>query len=99
MCDGNSADVQMDDFWRSLQPGDLVRIIHVPREFASAPDTYLLHDETRELYEHLVAESAILRITEIDDWGVPWIDYTWIRSGVEEFHSLGLNHDGLASAS
>lgn len=86
----------MDDLWRNLRVGDRVRIVHVPLEFASAPETYCLHDETRELYERLIIKAAILIVTEIDDWDVPWIDYTWVRSdGVEEFHSLGLNHDGL----
>ena len=85
----------MDDLWRSLGVGDRVRIAHMPQDFAGAPDTYRLHDETRELYEHLIAENAILTVTEIDDWDAPWIDYTWVRNGIEEFHSLGLNHDGL----
>ena len=87
----------MDEFWRSLRIGDRVRLAHVPVEFTSAPDTYRLHGETLELYQHLVAESAILTVSEIDDWNVPWIDYTWVRNGVEEFHSLGLNHDGLVA--
>lgn len=85
----------MDDLWRTLRIGDRVRIAHMPQDFAGAPDTYRLHDETRELYEHLIAENAILTVTEIDDWDAPWIDYTWVRNGIEEFHSLGLNHDGL----
>ena len=86
----------MDDLWRSLRVGDRVRIVHMPQEFASAPDSYRLHDESRELYERLIAEAAVLTVTEIDDWDAPWIDYTWVRDdGTEEFHSLGLNHDGL----
>ena len=50
----------------------------MPQDFAGAPDTYRLHDETRELYEHLIAEQAVLTVTEIDDWDAPWIDYTWV---------------------
>lgn len=69
----------------------------MPREFAESPGTYLLHNETRELYEHLIATAVVLSVTEIDGWGVPWIEYTWFHNSIEEFHSLGLNHDGLES--
>lgn len=89
----------MDELWRTLRVADRVRIVHIPQDFASAPDTYRLHPETEELYRHLVAQSAVLTVKEIDDWNVPWIDYTWVRpDGTEEFHSLGLNHDGLERA-
>ena len=82
----------MDDLWRSLRIGDRVRIVSIPHCFAGASTTYHLDGETRELYEHLVAENAVLTVNEIDDWEVPWIDYSWVRNGIEELHSLGLNH-------
>ncbi len=86
----------MDQLWRTLQIGDRVRIAHVPLEFSSAPESYRLDPETEELYLHLAKEAAVLTVTEIDDWGVPWIDYLWVRpTGTVEHHSLGLNHDGL----
>ena len=86
----------MDELWRTLRIGDRVRIAHTPLKFASAPEPYRLDPETEELYRHLATEAAVLTVTETDDWGVPWIDYLWVRSnGTEEHHSLGLNHDGL----
>ncbi|MFO0914793.1 MAG: hypothetical protein U0795_17675 [Pirellulales bacterium] len=90
----------MDELWRALRLGDRVRMVHMPNDFSVKTGGYLLHPETEEFYRHLIDESAVLTISKIDAWGVPWIDYTWVRiDGTEELHSLALNHDGLERVS
>ena len=51
-------------------------------------------EDTRNLYEHLIAKRAVLTVYEIDEWGVPWIEYTWEVDRQEQEHSLGIDHDG-----
>ncbi len=83
----------MPELWRDLQVGDRIRITQMPSEFSSPG--YFLHEDTRKLYEHLVAEQAILTVETIDSTNRPLIGYIWIQDGVEEFHALAVNHGGL----
>jgi len=83
----------MNEVWRSLKVGDRIRIAHMPTEFSQAD--YFLHEDTRSLYEHLIAEQAVLIVVKTDEWDVPWIDYVWLNGGTEVHHSLAVNHGGL----
>lgn len=85
-----------DDLWRSLRPGDQVRLKEVPREFLE-PD-YFLCPDTLEVYEHLVATGAVLTIKSVDpEDALPWTEYRWSRrGGPTEYHYLALNHGGIA---
>lgn len=87
----------MPELWRDLRVGDCIRIACLPEKF-SRPG-YLLHEDTRQLYEHLIAERAVLTVARIDDWGMPWIEYVWHTDAGEEHHSLMVNHDSLERVS
>ncbi len=83
----------MSDSWRRLLVGDRIRITHIPEEFLQPGYTFPAC--TRRLYEHLIAERAILTIDRIDDddeWQLPWIDYDWVTGdGEVEHHTLAVD--------
>ena len=84
----------MNGLWRDLRVGDKVSIACMPTEF-SQPG-YYLHGGTLRLYEHLVASRIVLKVSELDEWGLPWVEYTWsTEEGDEEYHFLAVNHNGL----
>ncbi len=83
-----------ENLWRELRVGDHIRFVHMPTEFAG-PD-YFLHEETRSLYERLIASGELLTVTKVDDDGLPWIDCRNLADdGQPEFHTLAVNHSGL----
>ena len=89
----------MSEPWRELRVGDRIRIVRLPgREVLG----YVLHPETRQLYERLVATRKVLRIREIDEDGLPWIKCRFEircrskdadRSCQWEHHFLAVNDD------
>lgn len=82
----------MSEPWQSLQVGDRIRIVRMPSG-VDAPG-YTFHDDTRALYERLIARGRALRIAEIDDWGLPWIHCRFKRpDGTWEYHALAVNDD------
>ncbi|MEX2168950.1 MAG: hypothetical protein WD851_06550 [Pirellulales bacterium] len=83
-----------DQLWRTLQPGDVLRIVHLPCEFSL--QEYTMHAETRVAYQHLIRTRQELSVSYLDEQGYPWIKFT-IESQEHgtEYHSLMLNHDGL----
>ena len=81
----------MSDSWRKLKLGDRVRIVRIPSDF-SLPG-YYVDAETVALYEHLISEGSILTIDEIDDRGLPRIEFCWKKHNGDEFHGLALNDD------
>lgn len=83
-----------DQLWRKLRHGDRVKIVHLPLEFST--QEYTLHDETQAAYRYLIDNEVVLCVTEIDDQGFPWVDFTMeATDGETEYHSLMLNHDGI----
>jgi hypothetical protein len=81
------------NLWRSLEPGDRVRLVHL-REFLQPG--YLIYPETLRVYRKLLARRRPLRIAGIDEWGHPWVVVRFRRrNGQWESHWLSLNHDGL----
>jgi hypothetical protein len=81
----------MGESWSGLAVGDRIRMFRMPTEFSET--NYYLHEDTRLLYEHLISTGARLTINNIDESGLPWVDYLWVRER-EGFHSLAINHDG-----
>jgi len=51
-----------------------------------------MHDETRQLFERLVADRTVLRIYRIDDWGTPWVQCPCPGQSLDEcVEELGIN--------
>ncbi len=81
----------MTDDWRQLRVGDRVRIIRMPTDF-SRPG-YYVHENTVALYQHLIDEGCIVVVTEIDDQGLPRIEFEWETAEGTEYHGLAINDD------
>lgn len=60
----------MDERFRQLQVGDQIRFLAIPG--LGVPGFYL-HEDTRRLFERLVAEGVSLRVYRIDESGLPWV--------------------------
>lgn len=83
-----------ENLWRVLKVGDHVQIVHYPCEFTE--HEYTMHDETREVYRHLIESREILEVSELDDDGYPWVRFEIVnKRGQLEYHALMLNHDGI----
>ncbi len=83
----------MDESWRDLRVGDRIRLVRMPSEFDQAG--YYLHRDTRRVYKRLIERRRPVRVYEIDEWGLPWIECRFRRKdGWWERHSLAFNHDG-----
>jgi len=52
-----------------LKVGDRIRITKIPGEGISS---YYLHPETKAVYKKILARKRAVRISEIDEYGVPW---------------------------
>jgi len=83
----------MGEPWHDLRIGDRIRLVAMPSEFAQPG--YRLHPGTRRAYERLIARGRPLRVSRIDESGLPWIDCRFReRDGRWGYHSLAFNHDG-----
>jgi hypothetical protein len=81
----------MDEPWRELRVGDQVRIVRRPQQ--GMPWSRLDND-ARRLYDRLIAEGVVLAVSEIDEWGCPWIEYHWRHEdGSLEYHQLAIDDD------
>ena len=82
----------MDEPWRKLTVGDRIRIVRMPSG-VDAPG-YTFHRDTRNLYKRLIARGYAQRISEIDEWGLPWIECRFLLpDGRWEYHFLAVNDD------
>ena len=82
----------MNEPWRELRVGDLIRIVRLP----TGVDTpgYTFHPCTRRLYKRLIARRRPLRVCRIDQWGAPWVRCRFrCKDGLWEHHSLAVNDD------
>jgi hypothetical protein len=83
------------DLWRQLRVGDRVRLTSIPAEFLR--EGYYIHRDTIRVYKKLLARRRPLRVSVVDEYGSPWIECRFRRkNGRWEYHSLSINHDGLA---
>jgi len=83
----------------TLHVGDLIRILRVPNgdlkqrenEVASGAE---MAGWTADTIERIIAQSPIVRISQIDEYGCVWYDTTIIGpAGTEEEHSLIIYND------
>jgi len=69
----------------SLRVGDRIRILAIPGQDVAG---YYLHEDTRALYEILVAERTVLQIYEIDEQGSPWVRCPGRTSPCDEYLAI-----------
>ena len=82
----------MTESWRNLRIGDRIRITQIPAEYLQPG--YTFHDETRALYEHLIARREILTVVEFCIENLPWVSYEQtMPDGEVVYHSLAANDD------
>jgi len=83
------------ELWRTLRPGDRVRLHEVPAEFLAFEGE--LRDDTLAMYRHLVESRTVLTVQHVDAQDArPWTEIAWDREGAREHHFLALNHSGLS---
>ena len=80
----------MNEAWRNLCVGHRIRITHIPPEFLRP--NYTFHEDTKRLYEHLIASRRILTVGWIDEHETPWVEYEWkTEDGEIEYHCLAID--------
>lgn len=79
--------------WETLQVGDLVLLVTLPPEFHTPG--YYIHKDTLRVYKLILGRNKPLRIKEVDEDGIPWVEVREKRRGKTFYHSLAFNHDGL----
>jgi hypothetical protein len=81
--------------WRTLKVGDKIRLVEYPPEFLQPG--YVIFPETVCVYKKLLKRKSPLVVREIDEYGLPWVHCRFRqRNGRYEWHSLAVNHDGIA---
>ena len=81
----------MSEPWRNLQIGDRVRFVRLREGW--------MHEETRVVYEALIATGIVLTVEEIDNFGHPWTESFeiavtgTITTGSGIGHTLALNDE------
>lgn len=81
----------MTELWRTLKVGDKVRVVSWPPELQQD----LLHEDTRTFYEWLIETQSVLRISEIDSFGLPYGDLWKTVDGKRYYEKVIVNHGGL----
>jgi hypothetical protein len=61
----------MVETWQELRVGDRIRLVAEPPEWQRPG--YHLPPCTRRLWLRLIARRRPLRVCEVDEWGVPWV--------------------------
>lgn len=75
-----------------MRVGDRVRIVRLPHYANDSNKSF--RDETRSLYERLIARGRSLRVYEVDKEGLPWVNCRLKQAdGTIESHYLALNDD------
>ena len=81
----------MSHSWVTLREGDVVIITAWPPELKRD----LLHADTAQVYERLIADKMKLRVHHLDEFGVPFGEARLVSSGDETWHFLALNHSNV----
>ncbi|MCE9555467.1 MAG: hypothetical protein K8T91_19135 [Planctomycetes bacterium] len=78
--------------WRQLRVGDRIRIVRMPSD-ADRPG-YTFHPETRRLYRRLISRNRAVRVFQVDEYRLPWIQCRFRRrNGGWEHHWLAVDDD------
>jgi hypothetical protein len=89
----------MTESWRTLKPGDRIRLLRVPDSDLRQREQELLSSAemaglTADTLERIIALDPIVTINHVDEFGMPWFDYELIGEGNRiDYHSLGISED------
>ena len=84
----------MSENWRTLKPGDRIRLLCVPESDLQQRERELwdgaeMAGWTADSIERIIEQSPIVTIARIDEYGCVWYDASIIGpEGTEEKHSL-----------
>ena len=67
----NQSESFMEESWREPHVGDRIRIVRFPSDWVQ--EHIDVAPRTRELYERLIERRRSVRVFEICDQGLPWI--------------------------
>ena len=70
-----------------LKVGDRIRIIGIPGE---GMEDYVIQPETIRAYKFLIKRGRSVRISEIDEYGLPWFHFIIKKKGKLEHHSMNI---------
>ena len=80
--------------WNTLRLGDRIRIVQIPSVFSDPCYQNGDWDDTLKLYSELISSGEVLVISEIDEFGRPWISYeTRGADGDSISNSLAVDDD------
>ena len=80
--------------WRSLKVGDCIQIVRIPSLFNEPHYHNGDWEDTFSLYRELMANQAVLTISEIDIDGRPWVEYETVDGdGCTVSNSLAVDDD------
>lgn len=79
--------------WEELEVGDLIILVTLPSEFHTPG--YYIHKDTLRVYKAILGRNKPLKIKEIDENGIPWVEFREKRRGRNYTHYLAFNHDGF----
>jgi hypothetical protein len=85
--------------WRTLKIGDRIRLLGVPAADLRQRDEEIAIGSkdagyTADIIARIVAQTPIVTITQIDEFGQPWYDAdVRLDDGTLEDHSLAVCHD------
>ena len=78
-----------------LKVGDVVKMVRVPQCVLKSPP--LLRDGMdgfKRVYQRAVARGSRLRVTWIDEYGFPWVEYQFKnKRGEWEYHAMQVEDD------
>jgi hypothetical protein len=77
---------------RKIRVGDQIRIVRMPEAF-SRPG-YRVHADTKWVFKKLIARGRPLRVSEIDEQGLPWVNCRFrMSNGTWRYDSLAIDND------
>lgn len=89
----------MTQTWRTLKPGDRIRLLCVPDSDLRQREQELLNGAemagwTADTLERIIALDPVVTINHVDEYGMPWFEYQLTGDGGRvDYHSLGITED------
>lgn len=78
--------------WRRLRVGDRIRLVKIPLDFL---DWKALHLETKQAYQYLLKRRRPVVVYQIDEYGLPWVQFRFRRGDRMRHDFLAVNHGGI----
>ncbi|WP_428306594.1 hypothetical protein [Lacipirellula sp.] len=89
----------MTEVWRTLKPGDRIRLLRVPDSDLRQREQELLTGAemagwTADTLERIISLDPVVAIDHVDEYGMPWFEYELVgEDGRVDYHSLGISED------